>query len=248
MEPLSSFDCLDDLQAGGFRLWQNRRFFRFGTDGVLLADYARCRPGERMIDLCSGTGIVPFLLLARGEARAAEALEIQPYLCALMARSREENGCGERLRIFEADLREIRSVLPGNCYDLVTVNPPYEPVGRGIPGQSTRRNLARREIACTLEDVTGAAAYLLRPGGRLVMVHRPRRMAEVFLAMRDRKLAPARLRLVEPAAGAPAVLFLIEGIFCGKRELRVEPSLIMQGPDGSCTAEMNRIYRREQME
>jgi tRNA1(Val) A37 N6-methylase TrmN6 len=135
MEDLAVFDQLDDLQMGGWRLWQNSRFFRFGTDGLLLAEFARCRKKEKVIDLCSGTGIVPFWMMAKGQIDSADALELQPYLCRLMERSAEENACADRLKVIEGDLCNIRALLPGGSYDVVTVNPPYEPVGRGVLGQ-----------------------------------------------------------------------------------------------------------------
>ena len=248
MEELGMFDCLDDLQLGGWRIWQNRKFFRFGTDGVLLADFARCRPGERVIDLCSGTGIVPFLLLARGEAERVEALELQPYLCHLMQKSAAENRCTDRVEVVAGDVREVQKLLPGGCYDLVTVNPPYEPVGRGVLGQNPRRELARRELACTLEDVASAAAYLLRPGGRLAMVHRPFRLPEIFRVLERYGLAVSRLRPVQSYAEENPALVLVEGIRSSRREPVMESALVLHREDGQMSDALLKIYRRERSE
>lgn len=245
MEELSQFDCLDDLQMNGWQIWQNSRFFRFGTDGVLLADFSRCKPTDRVIDLCSGTGIVPFMLLARGDASSADALELQPYLCRLMERSCRQNNCRERLRVLEGDLKEIGTLCEGGCYDLVTVNPPYEPMGRGILGQNPHRELARREVACTLEDVVRAAAYLLKPGGRLAVVHRVFRLPEILRRMEQYHLTPSRLRMVQGHAEERPGLVLIEGILHSRRELEAEPTLILHRPDGEMTDELLQIYRRE---
>lgn len=245
MSDLSTFDCLDDLQLGGWKLWQNSRFFRFGTDGVLLADFARCTPKEKVIDLCSGTGIVPFLLLAKGQAERAEALELQPYLCRLMERSVEENQCAHRLSVLEGDVKEIRSLAKGREYDLVTVNPPYEPMGRGILGQNPHRELARREVACTLEDIIDAAAYLLKSGGRLVMVHRPFRLPEIMKTMDAHGFALSRLRMVEPYEGERPALVLLEGILHSKRELVVEPRMLLHREDKEMSDELMKIYGRE---
>lgn len=242
---MKEFDCLDDLQLGGWQLWQNSRFFRFGTDGVLLADFARCTPKERVIDLCSGTGIVPFLLLAKGQAEQVEALELQPYLCRLMERSAEENHCTHRIKVTEGDLKDIRTLAEGRAYDLVTVNPPYEPVGRGILGQNPHRELARREVACTLEDVISAAAYLLKSGGRLVMVHRPFRLPEIFEQMEKYGFAVSRLRMVEAYAGERPALVLLEGILHSKRELVAEPTLFLHREDKEMSDELLKIYGRE---
>ena len=231
MSDLTPFDCLDDLQLCGWKLWQNSRFFRFGTDGVLLANFARCTPKERVMDLCSGTGIVPFLLLAKGRAEQVDALELQPYLCRLMERSAVENQCTQRIRILEGDVKEIRTLAKGRSYHLVTVNPPYEPMGRGILGQNPHRELARREVACTLDDVVSAAAYLLQSGGRLAMIHRPFRLPQILSTLEHYGFAPSRLRMVEPTPGERPALVLVEGILHSKRELVVEPTLFLQQAD-----------------
>ncbi len=245
---MEGLDHLDDLQLGGWKIWQNSEFFRFGTDGVLLADFARCKRNEKMIDLCSGTGIVPFMLMARGDLERAEALELQPELCRLLRKSCRENHCEEQFRVIEGDLKEVRSLCPGSCYDLVTVNPPYEPLGRGVLGQNPHRELARREVACTLEDVLSAAAYLLKPGGRLVMVHRMFRLPEIFKTMEQYRLTPSRLRLVQGHAGERPAVVLIEGILHSRRELEAEPTLILHRADGEMSDELLAIYRRERKE
>lgn len=241
---MEELDQLDDLQLGGWKIWQNSRFFRFGTDGVLLADFARCKRKDKMIDLCSGTGIVPFMLMARGDAEKAEALELQPELCRLLRKSCLENQCEKQLKVIEGDLKEVRTLCPGNCYDLVTVNPPYEPMGRGILGQNPHRELARREVACTLEDVLSAAAYLLKPGGRLAMVHRAFRLPEIFKTMEQYRLTPSRLRLVQGRSGERPMLVLVEGILHSRRELETEPTLILHRADGEMTDELLAIYKR----
>lgn len=218
---------LCDLQVNGCRLWQSDDHCRFGTDGVLLSKFAACTPKMRVMDLCSGTGIVPFLLLARGEAEKAEALELQPALCALMEKSRKENHFEERLTVIEGDLCRIETLAQGNVYDLVTVNPPYEAAGAGIQSPNPRRELARREIACTIKDVVRAANYLLKPGGRLAVVYRPGRLADLFAAMAAYKITPARLQMVTPRRGAAPVLTLVEGVFARTPQLKVGPEIIL---------------------
>ena len=242
---MEQYDQLDDLQLNGWQIWQNSQFFRFGTDGVLLADFARCKKGERYLDLCSGTGIVPFMLLARGDTDRVEALELQSYLCRLMERSCRHNGCEDRVTVREGDLKDVRSLCEGGCYDLVTVNPPYEPLGRGILGKNAHRELARREVACTLEDVIAAAAYLLKPGGRLAMVHRVFRLPELFTLLEKYRFAPSRLRMVEGHAGEAPMLVLAEGVLHSRRELKAEPTLVLHREDGEMTEELLAIYRRE---
>lgn len=248
MEDLSQFDCLDDLQLNGWQIWQNSKFFRFGTDGVLLADFANCKKTDRMIDLCSGTGIVPFMLLARGDAEKVEALELQPYLCKLMQKTCRQNNCKAQATIIEGDIKELPTLCQGGSYDLVTVNPPYEPLGRGIPGQNVHRELARREVACTLEDVIAGGAYLLKSGGRFAMVHRVFRLPEILKIMEQYRLTPSRLRLVQGHAGERPSVVLVEGILHSRRELVAEPTLVLHREDGQMSDELLHIYRRERYE
>lgn len=248
MENLFAFDQLDDLQLGGWCIWQNSRFFRFGTDGVLLADFARVKPKEKLMDLCSGSGIVPFLLLARGDCKQADALELQPYLCRLMERSAEYNQCTDRINIIEGDLCNIKELAPGGAYDVVTVNPPYEPLGRGVLGSNPRREMARREVACNLDQILAAAAYLLKPQGRLVLVHRPFRLPELMELMKKYRLAPSRMQLVQGHAEERPALVLVEGIYQSNRELVVEPNFILHRQDGEMTDELLAIYRKERKE
>lgn len=242
---MSGQDRLDDLQLGGWSIWQNEEYFRFGTDGVLLADFAACRKNAKVLDLCSGTGIIPTLLLAHGKAEQVEAMEIQPYLCRLMERTARENNCEDRFQVIEGDLRDREALPKARSYDLITVNPPYEPLRRGFTGENPHKNIARREESCTLADALDAAAYLLKDGGRLCMVHRPYRLGEALSALMERRLSPARLRLVEPKRGERPILFLVEAVLYGERELMIEPTLTLHEQDGSETEELKEIYRRK---
>lgn len=210
----------------------------------MLADFAKCRKKDRVLDLCSGTGIIPFLLLAHQKAERVEAVELQPYLCSLMERSAKENRCEDHFIVVEGDLRD-EALLEPHAYDLITVNPPYEPLKRGLTGENPHKNIARREECCTLQDALSAATRLLKDGGRLCMVHRPYRMAEALQQMREYKLFPSRLRLVEPKAGERPILFLVEAVRCAERELLIEPTLILHEQDGSETEELKKIYRRK---
>ena len=242
---MSGKDRLDDLQLGGWGIWQNEDYFRFGTDGVLLAHFARCKRSAKALDLCSGTGIVPILLLAHRKAERVEAMEIQPYLCRLMERTAKENKCEDRFGIIEGDLRDKNCLPLAHSYDLVTVNPPYEPLGRGLIGENHHKNIARREECCTLQDALAAATYLLKDGGCLCMVHRPYRLAETLAALPAYRLSPSRLRLLEPKRGEAPNLFLLEAVRCGERELKVEPCLTLHEADGSESKELKEIYRRK---
>ena len=157
---------IDDLQRGGLRVIQRADAFRFGTDAVLLADFAAPRRHDRVCDLGTGTGIIPLLLYARENTISADAVEIQPDMADMAARSMAMNGLNEKIRVLPGDLRSIRTLLPHARYDLVTCNPPYGKAGGTLLNPDASKRLARHEESCAIEDVACAAAWLLQNGGR----------------------------------------------------------------------------------
>ena len=176
---------IDELQRGGFRLIQDPDKFCFGTDAVLLADFAKARKGEKICDLCSGTGVVPLLMLARYPETFYTALEIQQDMAEMAFRSMELNQVDDVIRVIPGDLRRIKELLPVNSFDVVTVNPPYMKVkDQSLKNDSKAVTLARHEVACTLKDVMAAARHLLKYHGRFYMVHRPARLAEILHKLR----------------------------------------------------------------
>ena len=150
---------IDDLQRGGLRVIQRADAFRFGTDAVLLADFAAPRRHDRVCDLGTGTGIIPLLLYARENTISADAVEIQPDMADMAARSMAMNGLNEKIRVLPGDLRSIRTLLPHARYDLVTCNPPYGKAGGTLLNPDASKRLARHEESCAIEDVA-CAKYL----------------------------------------------------------------------------------------
>ena len=187
---------IDDLQRGGLRVIQRADAFRFGTDAVLLADFAAPRRHDRVCDLGTGTGIIPLLLYARENTISADAVEIQPDMADMAARSMAMNGLNEKIRVLPGDLRSIRTLLPHARYDLVTCNPPYGKAGGTLLNPDASKRLARHEESCAIEDVACAAAWLLQNGGRLCCVFPAARMIELSDAMRKYRMAPKRIRMV----------------------------------------------------
>ena len=220
---------------------------RFGTDSVLLADFAAPGRAETACDLGTGCGIVP-LLWCRGEAPAAvTALDIQPEAVALLERSVAENGLTERVTPLLCDLRREPGELRGR-FDLVTMNPPYQPIGAGAISPCEGRRLARHEIACTLEEGAACAARLLRAGGRFCLCHRPGRLVDVLGALRQAGLEPKRLRLIYPKPAAEPNLILLEGRKGSRPGLTVEPPFFLRDAVGEETAAMKAVYSAESNE
>ncbi|MCI5767171.1 MAG: tRNA1(Val) (adenine(37)-N6)-methyltransferase [Clostridiales bacterium] len=233
---------IDDLQRGGLRVIQRADAFRFGTDAVLLADFAAPRRHDRVCDLGTGTGIIPLLLYARENTISADAVEIQPDMADMAARSMAMNGLNEKIRVLPGDLRSIRTLLPHARYDLVTCNPPYGKAGGTLLNPDASKRLARHEESCAIEDVACAAAWLLQNGGRLCCVFPAARMIELSDAMRKYRMAPKRIRMVHSRVEKAAHLCLMEGMLDARPGLIIEPPLVIYDENNAYTPELRRIY------
>ena len=233
---------IDDLQRGGLRVIQRADAFRFGTDAVLLADFAAPRRHDRVCDLGTGTGIIPLLLYARENTISADAVEIQPDMADMAARSMAMNGLNEKIRVLPGDLRSTRTLLPHARYDLVTCNPPYGKAGGTLLNPDASKRLARHEESCAIEDVACAAAWLLQNGGRLCCVFPAARMIELSDAMRKYRMAPKRIRMVHSRVEKAAHLCLMEGMLDARPGLIIEPPLVIYDENNAYTPELRRIY------
>ena len=226
----------------GLRVIQRADAFRFGTDAVLLADFAAPRRHDRVCDLGTGTGIIPLLLYARENTISADAVEIQPDMADMAARSMAMNGLNEKIRVLPGDLRSIRTLLPHARYDLVTCNPPYGKAGGTLLNPDASKRLARHEESCAIEDVACAAAWLLQNGGRLCCVFPAARMIELSDAMRKYRMAPKRIRMVHSRVEKAAHLCLMEGMLDARPGLIIEPPLVIYDENNAYTPELRRIY------
>ena len=233
---------LDHLLTRDLHIIQSPEVFCFSLDAVLLARFAGVPPRGKVLDLCTGNGVVPLLMSTRTEAQI-DGIEIQPRLADMARRSVALNGLEARIRIVEADLREwSRDGAVSGMYDAVTVNPPYLPRGTGEEKGNPHLAMARHEIGCTLDEVTAACARAVRRGGRVSMVHRPARLVDILEAMRRHRLEPKRMRFIHPRQGTEANMVLVEALKDGKPELRLLPPLVVYEPDGQYTTELLDVF------
>ncbi len=202
-------EVIEDL-GDGFKIIQNKSMFCYGTDAAALSDFVVAKPKEKLIDICSGNGIIPILLCKKTRCSDITALEIQEEVCELAKRSVKLNDLTDKIKIFNGDLRNVKEHFPCGHFDVVTCNPPYMPVGTGKTNLSDSVNIARHEIMCTLEDVIKSASHLLKNGGRFYMVHRAERLSDIFYLMRCNNLQPKKLTLVTANPDAEPSLVLIE--------------------------------------
>lgn len=233
---------LDDLQREGLQLIQNPDWFCFGMDAVLLTAFARIKKGQICLDLGCGNGVIPILLAGRTEGSSFTGLELQADIAGMADRSVRYNRLEDKVHIIQGDIKEATSIFGAASFDVVTSNPPYLNQSHGLVSETDHKALARHELACTLEDVVGEAARLLKPGGHFFMVHRPFRLAEIITCMVSHSLEPKRMRLVYPYVDKEPNMVLIEGVRGGNARIEVERPLIVYESENVYTEEVRRLY------
>ena len=238
-------ESIDDLQLKGLNIIQKIDGFKFGVDAVLLSDFANVKKKHRVIDLCTGTGIIPFLLYGKYEPAQIYGLEIQGDMVEMAIRSAKLNSLEEKIAFVNEDLKNVEYLKKLEKFDVVTVNPPYKLNNAGIINPSDKLAIARHEVLCNLEDVISASRILLKDNGRLFMVHRPERLADIFTLMRKYKIEPKRVKMVHPKIGKMPNIVLVEGQRDGGAYLKWEPPLYVYDENGKYTKEIDLIYGRD---
>lgn len=234
---------IQELWPGGPRFRQAEHF-RLGTDSVLLADFTQLRGAERGIDLGCGSGILSLLLAEKNALLHMTGLELLPEAAAVARENAALNSLDGRFAVIEGDIRQHRTLFRAGSFDLAVSNPPYFPAGTGAAALRADRAAARGEASCSLAELCDAAAFLLRTGGSLFLVHRPERLSELCACLSGRGLEPKRLRLVCHRAESAPSLVLLEARRSGRPGLKIEPMLVLCAPDGTESEEYRRIYHR----
>lgn len=218
---------LDDLQVNGYEIIQHPGKFCFGMDAVLLANFARVKKGERVLDLGTGTGIIPILLTAKTEGQEFVGLEIQEESADMATRSVQYNHLEDKVKIVNGDIKEAADIFGPVSFDVITTNPPYMIGKHGIANVSDAKAIARHEVCCTLDDILRESAKVLKPGGKFYMVHRPFRLAEIMSKMIAAGIEPKRMRMVHPYIDKEPNMVLIEGSRGGNSRMTVERPLVV---------------------
>lgn len=229
---------LDDLQVNGYEIIQHPGKFCFGMDAVLLSNFARVRKGERVLDIGTGTGIIPILLTAKTEGQSFVGLEIQEESADMARRSVMHNHLEEKVEIVNGDIKEATEVFGLASFDVITTNPPYMIGHHGIANASDTKAIARHEVLCTLDDILRESARMLKPRGRFYMVHRPFRLAEIISKMVQYGMEPKRMRMVHPFLDKEPNMVLIEGIRGANSRMTVEKPLIVYREVGVYSEEL----------
>ncbi len=243
---IHSYERLDDLQLDGLKLIQNPDWFCFGVDAVLLSHFANSsiKKDAKVLDLCSGGGIIPILLSSKSVAKSITGLEIMPEVCEMAQRSVTLNNLSAKVNMVCEDLKNGTELFGKAQFDNITCNPPYKEAFGGLKNKTDIVTVARHEVLCNLEDIISVSAELLKPYGKLALIHRPERLCDIITLMRKYKIEPKRLRFVHPSTAKTATMILVEGAKLGRPKLFLEPPLYVHKENGDYTDEINEIYGR----
>ena len=233
---------IDDLERNGYRIIQSSDGFCFGMDAVLLSGFVPRATRGKVVDLGTGTGIIPILLRAKTRSRDLYGLEIQERSFDMASRSVRLNDLEEDVHIVKGDIKNAAQIFGRGCCDAVTSNPPYMKPDGGLKNPNESKAIARHEVLCTFEDVARQSAALLKEGGKFYLVHRPERLAEIMNTLRSCRLEPKRLKMVHSFIDGEAVLFLLEAALGGRSGMKVEKPLIIYKEKGVYTDEIYEIY------
>ena len=236
---------IDDLEFKGLKIIQSPSCFCFGIDAVLLSDFAKeIKKNSIVADLCSGNGIISILLSGKCEASKFYAVEIQQNIANMASRSVELNGLQDKIEVLNVDLKYLPTQFKNGTFDAIVCNPPYMKANSGLINDCEEKIIARHEVMCSLEDVISISAKLLKNSGSFYMVHRPDRLVDIISLLRDYKLEPKVLQLVQPFSDKAPNLLLIKAVKNAKTFLKMNEPLVVYNEDGSYTENILKIYNK----
>ena len=218
---LKENEVIDNLNIKELKIIQNTQEFKYGTDAVALANFSNIRKNGKVLDLCTGSGIVPILLFGLKEPKKVVGVEYFSHIADMAKRSCELNGLSDKIEILNRDVKDYKEYIEQYSFDNVTVNPPYKILNSGLKNDNSYKTCARHEVLVTLSDCVKAAEYALKFGGKLTMVNRIDRLSDVFYEFKINKIEPKRVAFIG-GENSPAKIFVLEGIKGGKSGMVME--------------------------
>ena len=240
---LEENERIDDLEINGLKIVQNEKWFCFGVDAVLLSDFAKkMKKGAKLLDLGTGTAIIPILLSAKTDFEKAVGVEVQEELCKMARKSVMLNGLENKIEILCKNIKELNENFEKNTFDVIVTNPPYKKERSGIINENIQKVISRHEIEANLEDFIKISFDLLKDKGEFYMVHHPERLTDILFYMRKYKIEPKNLKFVFSRQNKIPKLVLIKGVKNAKDFLNVDPNLYIYDDNGNYTDEFLKIY------
>ena len=242
---LKENERIDDLEFKGLKIIQNEKGFCFGMDSVLLSDFAKnIKNNSTVLDLGTGTGIIPILLCGKTNLRKVVGIEIQQDVANMAKRSSQLNNLQERFEVVNTNIIDLKNIYEKQSFDVIVTNPPYKKENTGITNENEAKLISRHEITANLEDFISISKDLLKDKGEFYMVHRPERLVDILSLMRKYKIEPKILKFVSPNKNKEPNLILIKGIKNANSFLKVEKTLYVYNEDGKYTNEILKIYNK----
>jgi len=236
---------IDDLQLNDLKIIQNKKGFCFGMDSVILSEFAKeIKTGKKILDLGTGTGILPILLSAKTKETKITGVEIQCEIAQMAQKSIKLNNLQERINIICEDIKNLKNKCEKESFDAIVTNPPYKKQGTGKINENDMKLISRHEITANLEDFIYIANYLLKDHGEIYMVHRPERLSDILVTLNKYRLEPKKLRFVYPTKEKEANLILIKAVKNAKPFLKIEKPLYVYDENGKYTEEILKIYNK----
>lgn len=242
---LKENERIDDLEFKNLKIIQNKKWFCFGIDSILLSDFAKkIKKNATVLDLGTGTGIIATLLCGKTELEKIYGVEIQKEVAQMAKRSIKLNKLENKFEIINEDILNLNKKFNKNSFDVIVTNPPYKENDTGIKNKDVEKNISRHEITANLKDFIKISKDLLKDKGEFYMVHRPERLVDILSIMRENKIEPKILRFVFSNKNKEPKLILIKGIKNAKPFLKIEKNLYIYDENGNYSEEINEIYNK----
>lgn len=242
---LKENERIDDLEYKGLKIIQDEEGFCFGIDSILLSDFAKgIKKGAKVLDLGTGTGIIPILLCGKTDLEKVIGVEIQEEVAKMAKRSSKLNNLEDKFEVINENILNLKNIFKNQSFDVIVSNPPYKKKNTGVINENTKKIISRHEITANLEDFIKVAKDLLKDKGEFYMVHRPERLVDILSLMRQNKIEPKVLRMVFSSEKKEPKLVLIKGIKNAKSFLKVEKNLYIYDENGNYTNEILKIYNK----
>jgi len=240
---LKSNEKIEDLECNGLKIIQSNNGFKFGTDAVILADFAKKHvDNKNVLDIGTGTGIISILLAGKTNVKKIVGVDIQKDVCDMAQRSVELNKLENKIEIINIDIKDIDKIIEKHTIDIIVTNPPYQKESTGKTGKNEAEFISRHEIKCNFEDICKSAKYVLRPKGEMYIIHRPERLVDIICSLRDNGIEPKEIKFVEPHLGKKPNMVMIKAVKGGRPFLRLLDSLVMYEDNGNYTRDLLKIY------
>lgn len=218
---LKENEVIDNLNINNLKIIQNNEEFKYGTDAVALSKFANIKNGGKVLDLCTGSGIIPILLCGLKNPKKIVGVEYFSHICDMANRSVKLNSLEGKIEIINKDVKDYKEYIEAYSFDNVTINPPYKVLDSGFKNDNSFKTCARHEVLVTLKECVKAAEYALKFGGKLTMVNRIDRLSDVFYEFKLNKIEPKRIMFITDFS-SPAKIFVLEGIKGGKSGMTME--------------------------